>query len=152
MLPADTAGMLNWKRMSELMQDVKSRFDLVLVDSPPILGVSDASVIASEVDHAIIVIQYRKLPKKMLMRVRQALETVGCDVLGAVLSNVDIRSDSQYQYNTSYYTYYSPDKAVEGAAPAAMAAYDADSAPRSAEAARTGDDQGELYSWQWRLV
>jgi len=42
------------------------------------------------------------------MRVKQAIENVGGNLLGVVLNNVDIRSDSQYQYYTSYYTYYSP--------------------------------------------
>jgi len=139
-LPADAAGILNSRRMSELMSDVKSRFDLVLVDSPPILGVSDASVIASEVDHAIIVIQYRKLPKKMLMRVKQALESVGCNILGAVLNNVDIRSDSQYQYYTSYYTYYSPNKASENAPAVEMAAFNPNAAPDSESSEHKEDE------------
>ncbi|MBJ7257657.1 MAG: polysaccharide biosynthesis tyrosine autokinase, partial [Akkermansiaceae bacterium] len=65
-LPADAAGILNSRRMSELIQDVKQRFDLVLVDSPPILGVSDASVLASEVDLTMVVVQHRKLPRNML--------------------------------------------------------------------------------------
>jgi len=107
-LPSDAAGILNSRRMSELIQDVKQRFDLVLVDSPPILGVSDASVLASEVDLTMIVVQHRKLPRNMLIRVKQAVENVGGQVIGVVLNNVDIRSDSQYQYYTSYYTYYSP--------------------------------------------
>ncbi len=107
-LPADAAGILNSRRMSELIADVKNRFDLVLIDSPPILGVSDASVLASEVDLTIIVIQHRKLPRNMLLRVKQAIENVGGNLLGVVLNNVDVRSDSQYQYYTSYYTYYSP--------------------------------------------
>ncbi|MEM7146691.1 MAG: polysaccharide biosynthesis tyrosine autokinase [Verrucomicrobiota bacterium] len=107
-LPADAAGILNSRRMSELIADVKSRFDLVLIDSPPILGVSDASVLASEVDLTMVVIQHRKLPRSMLMRVKQAIENVGGNLLGVVLNNVDVRSDSQYQYYTSYYTYYSP--------------------------------------------
>ncbi|MGC6457347.1 MAG: GumC family protein [Akkermansiaceae bacterium] len=107
-LPADAAGILNSRRMSELLQDVKQRFDLVLVDSPPILGVSDAAVLASEVDLTIVVVQHRKLPRNMLMRVKQAVENVGGQVIGVVLNNVDIRSDSQYQYYTSYYTYYAP--------------------------------------------
>ncbi len=107
-LPADAAGILNSRRMSELIQDLKNRFDLVLIDSPPILGVSDASVLASEVDLTMIVIQHRKLPRNMLLRVKQAVENVGGTVLGVVLNNVDVRSDSQYQYYTSYYTYYSP--------------------------------------------
>jgi polysaccharide biosynthesis transport protein len=107
-LPSDAAGILNSRRMSELIQDVKQRFDLVLVDSPPILGVSDASVLASEVDLTMIVVQHRKLPRNMLMRVKQAVENVGGHVIGVVLNNVDVRSDSQYQYYTSYYTYYAP--------------------------------------------
>lgn len=107
-LPADAAGILNSRRMSELVQDVKQRFDLVLIDSPPILGVSDASVLASEVDLTMIVVQHRKLPRNMLMRVKQAVENVGGQVIGVVLNNVDIRSDNQYQYYTSYYTYYAP--------------------------------------------
>lgn len=107
-LPADAAGILNSRRMSELIQDVKQRFDLILVDSPPILGVSDASVLASEVDLTMIVVQHRKLPRNMLIRVKQAVENVGGNVIGVVLNNVDVRSDSQYQYYTSYYTYYAP--------------------------------------------
>lgn len=107
-LPADAAGILNSRRMSELIQDVKQRFDLILVDSPPILGVSDASVLASEVDLTIIVVQHRKLPRNMLLRVKQSVENVGGHVIGVVLNNVDVRSDSQYQYYTSYYTYYAP--------------------------------------------
>ena len=107
-LPADAAGILNSRRMSELIADVKNRFDLVLIDSPPILGVSDASVLASEVDLTMIVIQHRKLPRSMLLRVKQAIENVGGHLLGVVLNNVDVRSDNQYQYYTSYYTYYSP--------------------------------------------
>jgi capsular exopolysaccharide synthesis family protein len=120
-LPADAAGILNSRRMSELIQDVKQRFDLVLVDSPPILGVSDASVLASEVDLTMIVVQHRKLPRNMLIRVKQAVDNVGGHVIGVVLNNVDIRSDNQYQYYTSYYTYYAPTTGEEistGAAPA----------------------------------
>jgi Mrp family chromosome partitioning ATPase len=94
--------------MSELIADVKQRFDLVLVDSPPILGVSDASVLASEVDLTMIVVQHRKLPRNMLLRVKQSVENVGGHVIGVVLNNVDVRSDSQYQYYTSYYTYSAP--------------------------------------------
>ncbi len=107
-LPSDAAGILNSRRMSELIADVKSRFDLVLLDSPPILGVSDASVLASEADLTIVVVQHRKLPRNMLLRVKQAVENVGGTLLGVVLNNVDIRSDNQYQYYTSYYTYYAP--------------------------------------------
>lgn len=139
-LPSDAAGILNSRRMSELVQDVKQRFDLVLIDSPPILGVSDASVLASEVDLTMIVVQHRKLPRNMLMRVKQAVENVGGQVIGVVLNNVDIRSDNQYQYYTSYYTYYAP--SAEPAPKASKAAAKADK--KKAEKASTTDNQ-DLY-------
>ena len=137
-LPTDAAGILNSRRMSELIQDVKQRFDLVLVDSPPILGVSDASVLASEVDLTMIVIQHRKLPRNMLLRVKHAVENVGGNVIGVVLNNVDVRSDSQYQYYTSYYTYYAPAEVQTG--PAVVGA----AAAKSPVDAGRGND-AELY-------
>lgn len=138
-LPADAAGILNSRRMSELIQDVKQRFDLVLVDSPPILGVSDASVLASEVDLTMIVVQHRKLPRNMLLRVKQAVENVGGNVIGVVLNNVDVRSDSQYQYYTSYYTYYAPAESQIGPPVGAPS-----SAPAKPQAGSRGNDS-ELY-------
>ena len=139
-LPADAAGILNSRRMSELIADVKNRFDLVLIDSPPILGVSDASVLASEVDLTIIVIQHRKLPRSMLLRVKQAIENVGGNLLGVVLNNVDVRSDSQYQYYTSYYTYYSPTNA-EARKPRQAAP--AGGAPQRPAPAKAGAGRGD---------
>lgn len=145
-LPADAAGILNSRRMSELIQDVKQRFDLVLVDSPPILGVSDASVLASEVDLTMIVVQHRKLPRNMLMRVKQAVENVGGHVIGVVLNNVDVRSDSQYQYYTSYYTYYAPAESQPLPSQASSSAPAKPAAQRSSSKGASSDDsKQDLY-------
>ena len=108
-MPSDSAGLLNSKRFTDLLADVKSRFDIVLIDSPPILGVSDASVLAAEADLTMIVVQHRKLPLHMLQRVKHAVDGVGGKVIGVVLNNVDVRSDSTYGYYTNYYSYYSTD-------------------------------------------
>lgn len=107
-LPADAAGILNSRRMSELILEVKQRFDMVLLDSPPILGISDASVLVNEADLTLMIIQHRKLPKHMLVRVKKAVENVGGRLIGVVLNNVNISSDGAYQYYTSYYSYYAP--------------------------------------------
>ena len=149
-LPVDAAGILNSRRMSELIQDVKQRFDLIFVDSPPILGVSDASVIASEVDLSIIVVQHRKLPRNMLLRVKQSIENVGGNILGVVLNNVDVRSDSQYQYYTSYYTYYAPSESqgppvMSTSSVAATAASTDTKKKPSATAANESKSDSDLY-------
>jgi Mrp family chromosome partitioning ATPase len=81
---------------------------MVFFDSPPILGVSDASVIASSVDLSMVVVQHRRFPKAMLLRVKQSLINVGANIVGCVLNNTDVRNDEYYEYYTSYYQYYSP--------------------------------------------
>jgi polysaccharide biosynthesis transport protein len=108
MLPADAVGILNSQRMSDLIGELKSRYDIVFFDSPPMLGVSDASVLASEVDQTIIVVQHRRFPRAMLTRVKQAIIGVGGSVLGVVLNNVDLKHDQNYYYYTNYYGYYQP--------------------------------------------
>ncbi len=107
-LPSDAVGILNSQRMSDLVAELKLRYDIVLFDSPPMLGVSDASVLASEVDQTIIVVQHRRFPRAMLTRVKQAIISVGGTVLGVVLNNVDLKHDQNYSYYTNYYGYYQP--------------------------------------------
>ena len=107
-LPSDAVGILNSQRMSDTIAQLKMRYDIVFFDSPPILGVSDASVIASEVDQTVIVVQHRRFPRAMLTRVKQAILGVGGTVLGVVLNNVDLKHDQNYYYYTNYYGYYQP--------------------------------------------
>jgi capsular exopolysaccharide synthesis family protein len=139
-MPADSSGLLNSSRFSDLLADVKSRFDLVLIDSPPILGVSDASVLAAAVDATMIVVQHRKLPRHMLQRVKQAVENVGGTIIGVVLNNVDIRSDASYGYYTGYYHYYSdPKTGVAKKTRVKKKSPEASSAPQPAPASARDD-------------
>ena len=105
-LPPGAIAMLNSRRMLALIGELKSRFDMILIDAPPILGVSDSSVIVRAVDLTVIVIQHRRFPRSMLMRVKNAVLNAGGNLLGAVLNNVDIRLDQYYQYQTNYYGYH----------------------------------------------
>jgi capsular exopolysaccharide synthesis family protein len=107
-LPSDAVGILNSQRMSDMIAELKLRYDIVFFDSPPVLGVSDASVLASEVDQTVIVVQHRRFPRAMLTRVKQAVLGVGGTVLGVVLNNVDLKHDQNYYYYTNYYGYYQP--------------------------------------------
>jgi len=108
-LPDDAVGILNSQSMIDLIAGLRSQYDLIFFDSPPILGVSDAAILASEVDIAIMVVQYRRFPRAMLQRVKGAVENVGGHLLGIVLNNVETKHDSGYQYYTQYYDYYTPD-------------------------------------------
>ena len=122
-LPSDAVGILNSQRMSDMIGELKLRYDIIFFDSPPMLGVSDASVLASEVDQTVIVVQHRRFPRAMLTRVKQAILGVGGTVLGVVLNNVDLKHDQNYYYYTSYYGYYHPrDKGTRRGEPQDVAA------------------------------
>jgi polysaccharide biosynthesis transport protein len=105
-LPSSSMGILNSVRMKEFINEVKQRYDLVFFDSPPIMGVSDASVLASGVDMVLLVVQYRKYPQLMTMRAKQMVEKVGGHLLGIVLNNINISQDSYYYYYSGYYYDY----------------------------------------------
>jgi succinoglycan biosynthesis transport protein ExoP len=105
----DVSSLLNSPAMSHLIAVAKERFDVVIFDCPPLLGVSDASIICGLVDASIMVIHHRRFPRAMLLRVKKAIANVGGHILGVVLNNVDVRLDPNYQYYTSYSQYYRPD-------------------------------------------
>jgi polysaccharide biosynthesis transport protein len=107
-LPSSSMGILSSAQMKELIRDLKRRYDYVFFDSPPIMGVSDASILASEVDCVMQVIQYRRYPQPMTIRAKQMIEKVGGNLLGIVLNNINLSSDENYYYYSGYYyDYYS---------------------------------------------
>jgi capsular exopolysaccharide synthesis family protein len=107
-LPSSSLGVLNSTQMREFVRQARERYDFVFFDSPPIMGVSDASILASVVDMALLVIQYRKYPQVMTIRAKQMVEKVGGNLMGVVLNNINISQDSYYYYYSGYYyDYYS---------------------------------------------
>jgi len=120
-LPSSSMGVLSSAQMKELIRELKRRYDYVFFDSPPIMGVSDASILSSEVDAVMQVIQYRRYPQPMTIRAKQMIEKVGGNLLGIVLNNINMASDENYYYYSGYYyDYYSkneesnPDKPSSG--------------------------------------
>ena len=114
-LPRASLGLLDSQRMRELVKNLKARYDYVFFDSPPIMGVTDASILASEVDGVLLVVQYRKYPRIISSRARRMIENVGGNLLGVVLNNINILRDDYYYYYHSYYShYYQPDEAKRG--------------------------------------
>ena len=105
-LPSSSLGILSSMQMKELIRDLKRRYDFVFFDSPPIMGVSDASILASEVDMVLQVIQYRRYPQPMTIRAKQMIEKVGGNLLGIVLNNINVSQDENYYYYSGYYYDY----------------------------------------------
>lgn len=113
-LPSSSLGILSSGQMKELISELKQRYDFVFFDSPPIMGVSDASILASAVDMTIQVIQYRRYPQPMNVRAKQLIEKVGGHLVGIVLNNINMSQDESYYYYSGYYhDYYAKNEDAE---------------------------------------
>jgi succinoglycan biosynthesis transport protein ExoP len=116
-LPSSSLGILSSAQMKDLIHELKLRYDFVFFDSPPIMGVSDASILASEVDMTLQVIQYRRYPQPMNIRAKQLIEKVGGNLLGIVLNNINMSQDESYYYYSGYYHDYYSKNEDEAATP-----------------------------------
>lgn len=105
-LPRASLGVLDPRKIRELVQSLKSKYDLVFIDTPPIVGMSDANIIAKEVDSSILVVQYRKYPLNMIRKAVETLQAQSIDIAGAVLNNINVMRDDYYYYYQSYYSDY----------------------------------------------
>lgn len=114
LLPAGTAsgltlGLLHAEKLRALVAEFKGEYDRVLFDSPPIIGVSDASVLASVADGCLLLVQHRRNPAGMVLRAKQIVDGLSARVVGVVLNQVPTGSGDDYGYYTSNYSYYSHD-------------------------------------------
>jgi succinoglycan biosynthesis transport protein ExoP len=121
LLPAGSAAgvtlsLLYANKLRELVAEFRTKYDKVLFDSPPIIGVSDASVLASIADGTVLLIQHRRNPASMVLRAQQIIDGLKAPIIGVVLSQVPTGTGEDYGYYTSNYSYYTHDEA--GAAPA----------------------------------
>jgi succinoglycan biosynthesis transport protein ExoP len=103
-LPPNPAELISSERMKELLRLMAERYDHVLIDSPPLMNVTDPIILSSLVDGVILVIHGGKTSRAVTARARQELMNVGAKVFGVVLNNVDLRHDGYNDYY--YYRYY----------------------------------------------
>jgi tyrosine-protein kinase Etk/Wzc len=105
-LPANPAELLGADPMQSLIREVTEEFDVVLLDSPPVLPVTDAAVLASQVDGVVLVYQLGRAGRGLLRRAKSHLKTVQADLRGVILN--DIKAEvSEFSSAEYYYQYYS---------------------------------------------
>jgi capsular exopolysaccharide synthesis family protein len=97
-VPASPAELLTSPRFAELLRLFRDRYDFVLVDSPPVLAVTDASVVAHHVDGVLLVVRTSKNGRPIAERTRDILNTLGAKILGVVVNAVEKKGVTQYGY------------------------------------------------------
>jgi tyrosine-protein kinase Etk/Wzc len=101
---ANPSVLLSTPRMNELLNEFRASFDFVIVDSPPVLAVSDASMAAGSADATILVLRANVQTEREIEETLSRLERAGARVIGPVFNAVAIRrSDKRlYQYTSAY--------------------------------------------------
>jgi succinoglycan biosynthesis transport protein ExoP len=105
-LPPNPAEILHSAAFMKLLDALRSSFDFVVIDSPPIVPVTDAAVLAATVDATILVVRAFQTSKDMGRRAVRALRDVGGRIVGTVLNSVDLE---RHAYGYQYYYYYNRD-------------------------------------------
>ena len=107
--PPNPAELLNGQHFRKLLAEVRTRFDRVLIDSPPAVPVTDPAILATLVDGVLLIVRHGKTPREAAARAAQHMLDVGGRIVGVVLNAIDV-SGKGYR---SYYGHYSEYKADE---------------------------------------
>ncbi len=113
-IPPNPAELLGSDQMRRLMEILQSKFNHVVVDSPPVSSFTDGVLISSMVDGVLLVVHGGKSSRHVVKRSRQLLQDVGAKIFGVVLNNVNLQSHDYYYYQRYYgSSYYKSDEEEE---------------------------------------
>ena len=101
----DSARLLDYEKLRQLMTTLESQFTHVVIDSPPIVPFADSVILAAEVDGVLMVVQGGKSPQEIVLRSMRLLDDVDAVIVGVVLNNTKLQPpDTYYQsYCKKYY-------------------------------------------------
>jgi polysaccharide biosynthesis transport protein len=105
-VPPNPAELLGSARMKQGLTLLDEYFDHIVIDSPPVLSVTDARIIGSLVDGVVLVVKGGETPKEAVQRTKRLLQEVHAHILGTLLNNVDVHSADYYYYSKYYYYGY----------------------------------------------
>lgn len=102
-IPPNPSELLGSQSARRLLSELRSQYDYVVVDSTPLLAVTDAAIMAAGADGVLVIARHGSTKKDQLSHAVSSLHSVGAPVLGAVFTMMPTRGSSSYGYNYSYY-------------------------------------------------
>jgi len=107
-VPPNPAELLGSEEMRKLLAKLSERFAHIIIDSPPAISFTDASILSTMVDGVVLVVHASRSSRAVVRRAKQQLLDVGAHIFGIVLNNVRLESQDYY-YSGYYSNYYSTD-------------------------------------------
>jgi capsular exopolysaccharide synthesis family protein len=106
-VPPNPAELLCSMKMEALLKRLRQDFDHIVLDSPPVLPITDATILSSIVDGVVMIVECERTTRAALSRACRVIEHAGGKIIGTVLNKVDVRRDGYYgyRYYHGYYTY-----------------------------------------------
>lgn len=111
-IPPNPSELLGSERMTQMIEQVRSEYAFVIFDSPPVMAVTDAVVLAARADGLVLCVHGGETAREVVERSADRLKSNNITVLGSVLNNLDIRQYG-YGYRKSYYEYYQTDDSAQ---------------------------------------
>jgi len=115
-IPPNPAELLGSIEMASVLDALSQQYDYVIIDSPPVLPVTDSVIMARCVDGVVLVVKGGATPRKVAQDAKTRLVGVGARILGVALNNVNIRGGDYYYYNRYYYSYYNNEEELNSRA------------------------------------
>ena len=105
-IPPNPAELLGSNEMRKLLAELTDRFTHIIIDSPPAISFTDASVLSTLVDGVMLVVHGGRSSRAVVRRAKQQLVDVGANIFGIVLNNVKLEAQDYYYYGGYYSSYY----------------------------------------------
>ncbi len=114
-IPPNPADILMSPRMGVMLQLCKKRYDMIIIDSPPVIGLSDAPILARQADSTLLVIATKQATRKSAANALKRLKAAGANVVGAAMTKFSIDNlDYNYAYRYLQSNYYAYDGEQSG--------------------------------------
>ncbi|KAA8732070.1 polysaccharide biosynthesis tyrosine autokinase [Acinetobacter qingfengensis] len=107
--PSNPSELLNSERFAQLMQQLQSQYDYIVLDTPPVLAVTDSMVLSKYSGVNLVIARYGQTPLKELELVKKRFENTGAQINGVILNDIEVQT-SGYGYGYSYAYKYNTDK------------------------------------------
>ncbi len=111
--PANPAELLSSPRLTQMLKDLRDEFDLILIDAPPLLAVSDPMVTGRRADGMLLVVRLGKTSLSVVAQCRELVRTNNLPVLGVVANGLTFGSEGDYSDTGYYYREYSAGSSVK---------------------------------------
>ena len=99
--PPNPSELLSSRRMAELLKELRGRYDVIIVDTPPVLAVADAQIVSSLCDGTVLVMKAGGVKRELALKAKASLEHAKARILGVVLNKMNRKTADSY-----YYYYY----------------------------------------------